>query len=87
MIEAQAMGVPVVVSDIPGPTDAMRDGITGFCVKLKDSDDLASKMNKIAEADTHSRLSKATIEYVKSHFDSDTLCRYIVERKKDLLEG
>ncbi len=85
VIEAQAMGVPVVVSNIPGPTDAMQDGVTGFCVELKNVNDLVEKMNRIAEASTHECMSSATVEYVKSHFDSDKLCEYIVERKKTLL--
>ena len=85
VIEAQAMGVPVLVSNIPGPTDAMQDGITGFCVSLKSVDDLVEKMVKIAEPSTNERMRSAALEYVKTHFDSDKLCEYIVERKKELL--
>ena len=33
VIEAEAMGVPVIVSDIPGPVDAMIQNETGFVVK------------------------------------------------------
>ena len=34
--EAEAMGVPVVVSDVPGPIDAMEPDVTGLIVKVKD---------------------------------------------------
>mgnify|MGYP003296106054 CR=1 FL=1 len=34
-IEAEAMGVPVVVSDVPGPQNAIIDGVTGYKVPSK----------------------------------------------------
>lgn len=85
VIEAQAMGVPVVVSDIPGPTDAMVDGQTGYVVRVKDADDLCEKMEKVVSKEIYARMSAAAVDYVKTHFDGETLCNYIVERKKELL--
>ena len=40
VIEAEAMGVPVIVTDIPGPTDAMVNGQTGLIVKKADIESL-----------------------------------------------
>lgn len=40
VIEASAMGVPVVVTKYPGPSSAMEDGVTGYSVPVKDVDQL-----------------------------------------------
>lgn len=44
VVESEAMGVPVIVSDIPGPTDAMVDGKTGLLTPKADSEKLLEKM-------------------------------------------
>lgn len=44
IIEAEAMGVPVIVSNIPGPTEAMIDGKTGILTKKANAKDLYDKM-------------------------------------------
>lgn len=40
VIEASAMGVPVVVSQYPGPSSAMKEGVSGYSVPVKDVDQL-----------------------------------------------
>lgn len=44
VVEAEAMGVPVIVSDIPGPTDAMIDGKTGLVTPKADAEKLYENM-------------------------------------------
>lgn len=44
VVEAEAMGVPVIVSDIPGPTDAMIDGKTGLLTPKADAEKLYDNM-------------------------------------------
>ena len=48
VVEAEAMGVPVIVTDIPGPTDAMLDNETGVVVKKKDVSSLYEAMRAMA---------------------------------------
>lgn len=48
VVEAEAMGVPVIVTDIPGPTDAMIPDETGLVVKKADVDSLVSAMEALA---------------------------------------
>ena len=33
VVEAEAMGVPVIVTDIPGPVNAMIDNVTGITIE------------------------------------------------------
>lgn len=49
VIEAEAMGVPVIVSDIPGPTDAMQKNSTGLLVEKGSKEDLAEAMHLLYE--------------------------------------
>ena len=46
VIEAEAMGVPVIVTDIPGPTDA-GEGQTGLLVKKADIDSLKTAIETL----------------------------------------
>ncbi len=39
-IEAEAMGIPVIVSDVPGPQDAIINAVTGFKVPAKNVEKL-----------------------------------------------
>jgi glycosyltransferase involved in cell wall biosynthesis len=45
--EAQACGVPVVVSNWPGSRETLKDGETGFLVNPGDVNDLANKIEKL----------------------------------------
>ena len=44
VIEAEAMGVPVIVTDIPGPTDAMIDHHTGLLTPKAETQKLYENM-------------------------------------------
>ena len=53
LLEASAMGRPVITSDIPGCREAVEDGKTGYLCEVKNADMLFEKMklmmNKSAE--------------------------------------
>jgi glycosyltransferase involved in cell wall biosynthesis len=44
MLEAAAMGRPVITSDAPGCRDAVIDGETGYMCRVRDAADLAAKL-------------------------------------------
>lgn len=48
-IEAEAMGVPVIVTNIPGPIDAMQEGLTGLTVEKKSASSLLNAMKEMYE--------------------------------------
>lgn len=85
VIEAEAMGVPVVVSNIPGPIDAMQNEVTGLQSKLKDQNDLCEKMKRLLNEDTRRKYSVAAREFVEQSFDSKVLREKIYQRKRELL--
>ena len=84
VIEAEAMGVPVIVSDIPGPIDAMREGETGLKVEVKNVPALINAMEKSENFKRDGYPEKARL-FAEQNFDSKILCEKILLRKNELL--
>ncbi|MBR2888841.1 MAG: glycosyltransferase family 4 protein [Oscillospiraceae bacterium] len=86
VIEAEAMGVPVIVTDIPGPTDAMLPEETGLVVKVRDVDSLYAAMERLAgDPELRKRLGKAGAEFAARNFDQKILTEKILADRKRLL--
>lgn len=47
LIEASSMGIPIVTANVPGCKDIVIDNDTGFLAEVKNSKDLAAKMEKM----------------------------------------
>jgi glycosyltransferase involved in cell wall biosynthesis len=50
IIEAQASGLPVIVSDVGGPQELVEDGVTGVITRARDATELASAIRALAIA-------------------------------------
>lgn len=86
VIEAQAMGVPVIVTDIPGPTDAMEENITGLVVPVKDAEALQMAIEALAgNPEDRELMGQAGYDFVKERFDQQVLLEKILEDRKALL--
>lgn len=85
VIEAAAMGTPAIISNIPGPIDAVNPDITALVVQDHDVEDLFAAMSKIRLRD-YERMGLLAKEYVCTHFDSAVLCERICDRKNYLLQ-
>jgi glycosyltransferase involved in cell wall biosynthesis len=80
------MGVPVIVSDIPGPTDAMMPEQTGLLVKKADVDTLYQAMVRICEdRDLCAALGRQAAAFAAERFDQKQLVRHILEDRKALM--
>lgn len=84
VIEAGAMGTPAIVSEIPGPIDAIIPEQTAVAFQPRDADALATAMRRIRKKDVH-HMGVAAAVFVAESFDSEVLCRKILERKRALL--
>lgn len=84
IIEAAAMGTPAIVSNIPGPIDAVEIGKTALVVNKKDTDSLLEAMKKIQRMD-YIEMGVQAEQFAREKFDSETLCRKILETKKEIL--
>jgi len=88
VIEAEAMGVPVVVSDVPGTIDAMRHEETGLVVPVKNVEALAEALQTLVR-DKPKRMSFgiAAAAFARDNFDQKEFIRLVLEDKEKLLSG
>lgn len=87
VIEAGAMGLPVIVSDIPGPTDAMVRDKTGLVVPVKNASALAEAMETmITSPELRRAFGEAGYEFASGGFEQQKLAEHILEDRKKLLE-
>ena len=71
LLEASAMGIPTLASDVPGCREAVIDGITGFLFNPMDTEDTLKKMEKIISLDHNSKfeMSIKAREHMVNNFD------------------
>lgn len=86
IIEAAAMGTPAIVSDIPGPKDAILVNKTGLSVKLKSVNDLVHAMQRI-RCECIDEMGSEAENFIKENYDSMVLCEKIRNRKISLLKN
>ncbi len=71
--EAEACGVPVVASNLPGVRTVVRDGETGILVPPKDVNALRVALSKILDDQgLRSRMSEAAHQFAVARFNWDT---------------
>lgn len=86
VIEAEAMGLPVIVSNIPGPTDAMIDKKTGIVVNKADANDLYHTMkNMLEDKDNSQKMGEEGHHFVVGAFEQQKLFEAILEDRRKLL--
>ena len=88
VIEAEAMGTPVIVTNIPGPIDAMRENETGLIVEKKDAQLLYEAMKKIyTDRRLHNRLQSNARKYVEENFEQSCFFSEMLVDRKQLLKN
>lgn len=86
VIEAAAMEVPAIVSDIPGPSEAVINGETGAIVELFDLDALMKAMQSYMEnTEMVVDQGRAARIRVESLYERTSLMRAFVDNKSELL--
>lgn len=86
VVEAEAIGVPVIVTNIPGPIDAMIENKTGLIVSKKNVDELRNAMVKIiSEPEILSSFSQECVTHIHNNFVQDKFFEYFLEDRKKLL--
>ena len=86
VVEAESMGLPVIVTDIPGPTDAMREGETGLIVKKADVLTLTDAMRRLGTDEAlRKRLAANARPFIETCFEQSELMRHIMEDRKRLM--
>lgn len=88
VVEAEAMGVPVIITNIPGPIDGMLKDKTGIVVPKKDKEALHEAMEKLITSPEQCRaLGENGVSYASKNFEQKELFRRIYEDRKELIRN
>ena len=83
VLEAMAMGLPVVTTDVPGCRDAVEDGVNGFLVQPRDVATLADRMACLLDDPAaRARFGRVSRQRVEERFTES----FIVDAHLDLYE-
>ena len=86
VVEAEAMGVPVIVSNIPGPIDAMENNKTGLLVEKKNVSQLTKAMlHLINSKELCETLGNNGVIFAKNNFDQKQFVEKMIEDRKELV--
>ena len=71
LLEAAAMGRPVIATDVAGCRDVLQDGITGFLCHVRDSRDLARAMEQFTQMSDQQKtaMGEAGRKFVEQRYD------------------
>jgi len=88
LMEAQAVGLPVVATSVGGTSEAIIDGKSGFLVPERDVDALAERLEYLIEhPELWPEMGRAGRRFVEEHYDIKKLNRRLVEIYEALLAG
>jgi glycosyltransferase involved in cell wall biosynthesis len=86
IIEAEAMGVPAVVSDVPGPIDAVKDKETGLVVPVRSASALAEALQiLITDFDKRNFYSTEATSFARENFEQKEFLLHALADKEKLL--
>ncbi|MBQ8601672.1 MAG: glycosyltransferase family 4 protein [Bacteroides sp.] len=73
LMEACAMGCPIITTDIPGCRETVEDGINGYLLQSKDVQTLASKMLNFIELPQKNKQEMSNASYLKAKKEFDII--------------
>lgn len=73
LLEAAAMGCPLITSDIPGCREAVNDGVSGYLCNVQDTDSLYTAMLRILELSSTEleEMGRRGAEKIRQEFDRE----------------
>jgi len=88
ILEAAALKVPVICSNIKGPTDLVKDGYNGIICDVQSPESLKSAFKRVQNLTSKSILILADNAYkeVREKFDADIFRKYYLKDRLELLE-
>ena len=80
LLEALAMGRPIITTNSVGCKETVKDGINGFLVPIKDADALAEKMIYMIEhREELEKMSDESYKYCKERYDVNIINKKMLE--------
>jgi glycosyltransferase involved in cell wall biosynthesis len=86
LVEAAAMGVPVVATQIRGCREAVAHGLTGLLVPPGDADALYAAVDALLDdPGQRARMSEVAVRRARVEFDEGRVCERVVGLYRELL--
>lgn len=87
VVEASAMEVPVVVTEYPGPSSAMLDGVTGYAVPVRDDEKLCQCiLTLLQDEQLRNKMGVAGRKFAEEAFEQKTFISKYMENRTELLK-
>ena len=85
LLEAAAMGRPIIASDVPGCREVVEDGNTGFLCRSNDASDLSKKIEMMISLPyaTRSEMGRKGREKIKAEYRQEIVCDKYIEAIKN----
>lgn len=86
VIEAEAMALPAIVSNVPGQIDAIVSNETGLDCVVKSASSLQEQMEKlILDTELRKRLGANAQKFVEDNFEQNKLFEYLKKHRDELI--
>jgi glycosyltransferase involved in cell wall biosynthesis len=85
LMEASAMGRPIVATDVPGCREVVADGVNGLLCEVRNAESLADRLAQMLDLSSDARraMGERGRQKVAAEFDE----RVVVEKYKDLVRN
>lgn len=78
--EAMGVGIPIITTDVPGPSEVVENGISGILCRVRDPEDLAEKMLLLHdESALRERFAKEGMVRAEKYFDRSLMLENILQ--------
>ncbi|BDC92620.1 glycosyltransferase family 4 protein [Treponema bryantii] len=86
VIDAEAVGLPLITTDWVGCRDTVIDGENGFLIPIKDANSLAEKIGVLVDdSDLRQRMGKSAREYAEKYFSIENVVNKHLEIYNELI--
>jgi glycosyltransferase involved in cell wall biosynthesis len=85
LMEASAMGRPIVATDVPGCREVVAEGVNGLLCEVRNADSLAERLAQMLDMSGEARraMGERGRQKVAAEFDE----RVVIEKYKDLVRN
>lgn len=78
--EAMGVGIPIITTDVPGPSEVVENGVSGVLCRVRDPEDLTEKMRLLhADPILRDRFAKAGLARAEKYFDRPIMLENILQ--------
>ena len=85
-VEAQMMGLPAIVSNVPGQIDTIIDEMTGLLCNVKDTASLCSAMERLtSDTGLREKMGIEAARFAKENYDQRILFSKLKEHRDELV--